>query len=626
MSLKRYSIVFVVILLLSSFFSGFALADGEVTEEKVNLVSLGDSITYGYNLQNPQSEAFPYLIGDGSLEVTNLGVPGWTSGQLSNAVTTDASFTGALADADIVTLNIGSNDLLQAVGIQEALASGTFEVTPELQQKVQAAAIQMGQNLQGIIQAIRTQTTAPIVLYNLYNPFGSNVENEFLNYLHVYGEQVIQQVNTAIISPFQAVQGVFLVDAYTAFNGNQASYMIPGDVHPNVAGHQSLASLVNDILIDLLPEEDPGTEDPDTDEPGEEPGDEEPGDIPAEEDPEGQKPDEDKQVLVALGDSITFGYNLEEGNTSPSSSAFPNLISDGIYDVINHGYPGWTSTDLLNALKENPEFGTALQSADVVTLNIGSNDLLRVVRPPATVAKALNAESENGAIPPELEEQMLEAVQNLAENLQLILADIREQTSAPIVLYTLYNPFGESEDPFEAFLHNLGEQVIPEVNNTVINPIGAHYETLLADAYPAFTGKQADLILPGDVHPNSEGHQVLAGLADAALGYEAPVEEEPPVVEEPPVEEEPPVDEDPSGEEPPVDEDPTDQEDPAGEEPGDEEDEDQTPVAPKTNTENKLPLTATSMFNFLAIGTLLTALGTGIWVIQDRRNRRMLDL
>lgn len=624
MSLKRYSIVFVVILLLSSFFSGFALADGEVTEEKVNLVSLGDSITYGYNLQNPQSEAFPYLIGDGSLEVTNLGVPGWTSGQLLNAVTTDASFTGALAEADIVTLNIGSNDLLQAVGIQEALASGTFEVTPELQQKVQATALQMGQSLQGIIQAIRTQTTAPIVLYNLYNPFGSNVENEFLNNLHVFGEQVIQQVNSAIISPFQAVQGVFLVDAYNSFNGNQASYIIPGDVHPNVAGQQSLASLVNDILIDLLPEEDPGTEDPDTDEPGEEPGDEEPGDIPGEEDPEGQKPDEDKQVLVALGDSVTFGYNLEENNSSPSSSAFPNLISGGIYDVINQGYPGWTSTDLLTALKENPAFDTALQSADVVTLNIGSNDLLQVVRSQATVAADLIAESKNGAIPPELEEQMLEAVQNLAENLQLILADIREQTSAPIVLYTLYNPFGESEDPFEAFMHNLGEQVIPEVNNTVIRPIGSHYETLLADAYPAFAGKQADLILPGDVHPNIEGHQVLASLADVALGYEAPVEEEQPVEEEPPVDEEPPV-ENPDGEEPPVDENPTD-DDQADEEPGDEEDEDQTPVAPKTNTGNKLPLTATSMFNFLAIGTLLTALGTGIWVIQDRRNRRMLDL
>lgn len=615
--------MFVVMLLFSTFFSGFAIANGDDVNQKPNLVALGDSITYGYNLENPESEAFPYLIGNGSLEVTNLGVPGWTSGELLNAVTTDASFTGALADADIVTLNIGSNDLLQAVGVQEVLASGTFEKTPELEAKVTAAALQLGQNLQGIIGSIRAQApTASIVLYNIYNPFGPS-EVPFLQDLYEYGEQVVQQVNTVVIAPVQTATGSVLANAYTAFNGKQASYIIPGDVHPNVAGHQVLASLVNDILADLLPEEDPGTDAPDPEEPVEEPGDGEPGDNPGGEGPEGENPGEDKPVLVALGDSITYGYNLEEDNTSPSSSAFPNLICDGIYDVINHGFPGWTSTDLLNALKENPEFDTALQSADVVTLNIGSNDLLRVLRPPVTVTAAeFNNETENGNIPPELEEQMLRAVQQLTLNLQQIIEDIREQTSAPIILYTLYNPYGESEDPYEAFMHELGEEVVNAVNEAVIVPIGTHYETLFADAYTAFDGKQAELILPGDIHPNVEGQQVLADIATAVLCEtetpEVPEEEQPPVDEEPPVVENP-TDEEPEEEEPVVEE-PTDQE------PEDKEETDKTPVAPKTNTGHKLPLTATSMFNFLAIGTILTALGAGIWVTKYLRNRKILNI
>ncbi|MGM0902153.1 MAG: hypothetical protein ACQEXB_13800 [Bacillota bacterium] len=51
--MKRYSIVFVVMLLLSSFFSGFTTANGEGAEQSINLVALGDSITYGYGLEKP---------------------------------------------------------------------------------------------------------------------------------------------------------------------------------------------------------------------------------------------------------------------------------------------------------------------------------------------------------------------------------------------------------------------------------------------------------------------------------------------------------------------------------------------------------------------------------------------
>ncbi|WP_404330870.1 SGNH/GDSL hydrolase family protein [Mesobacillus maritimus] len=263
--MKRYTIVLVVMLLFSTFFSGFALANEDGVEQPHKLVALGDSITYGSGLGNPSSEAFPYLIGNAaSLDVTNLGKPGWTSGQLLTAVKSDVSFMEAIAAADVITLNIGGNDLFQAVGVQEALATGKFESTPELEEKVRAAGLQLGKNLGEIIGAIRAQApTAPIVLYNIYNPFGPS-EVPSLQTLYEYGEQV----NSMVIGPIQTATGSILANAYSAFSGNQASYIIPGDVHPNVAGHQALASLVNNILFDLLPEEDPGTENPDPDETG----------------------------------------------------------------------------------------------------------------------------------------------------------------------------------------------------------------------------------------------------------------------------------------------------------------------------------------------------------------------
>ncbi|OLO28189.1 hypothetical protein BTR23_18080 [Alkalihalophilus pseudofirmus] len=59
-------------LLVSTLFSSFAFAN---EQSKPSLVALGDSITYGYGLgdpSSPSSDAFPYLIGDGLFEVTNI--------------------------------------------------------------------------------------------------------------------------------------------------------------------------------------------------------------------------------------------------------------------------------------------------------------------------------------------------------------------------------------------------------------------------------------------------------------------------------------------------------------------------------------------------------------------------
>ncbi|RBW69841.1 hypothetical protein [Bacillus taeanensis] len=43
------------------------------------------------------------------------------------------------------------------------------------------------------------------------------------------------------------------------------------------------------------------------------------------------------------------------------------------------------------------------------------------------------------------------------------------------------------------------------------------FDLLLADAYLAFNGNQADYILPKEIHPTEQGHQALALLADNAL-------------------------------------------------------------------------------------------------------------
>lgn len=250
MTLKRYPILISFLLVISSIFSSIAFAE---KNDKTNLVALGDSITFGYHLEPNQTQpsplAFPSLIGNGQFHVTNLGVPGWTSADLLNAVKSNQVFKKLLKRADVITLDIGNNDLLQASGLSQVMQTQTpIQLTPELQQKLLLTEKQLAINLSAIIINIKKQTDAPIILYNLYNPFGTS-SNPFLESLHVFGEQLITGVNAQIINPLALLSGSSLADAYTAFNGNQAAYILPGDIHPSPAGHKALAALADKALL-----------------------------------------------------------------------------------------------------------------------------------------------------------------------------------------------------------------------------------------------------------------------------------------------------------------------------------------------------------------------------------------
>jgi lysophospholipase L1-like esterase len=248
---KRFSVLLIFVLALSTIFSSMVSAE---KNERHNLVALGDSITFGYHLPDqiglqPSPHAFPSLIGNGNFNVTNLGVPGWTSTDLLNAVNTNPIFKKSLKEADVVTLDIGSNDLLQAAGLTGSPTTLPDLSSPVVQQKLALAEQQLAVNLQAIIKEIKKRTDAPIILYNMYNPFGAN--DPIFGSLHMAGEQIIHVVNSQIFAPIAIQTGSFLADAYTAFNGNQATFIIAGDVHPTPAGHQALANLADQILQKL---------------------------------------------------------------------------------------------------------------------------------------------------------------------------------------------------------------------------------------------------------------------------------------------------------------------------------------------------------------------------------------
>ncbi len=218
--------------------------------KKSTLVALGDSISFGYNLGNnkaPSPEAFPFLVGAADhLAVNDLGVPGATTADLLESLKT-STFQNDLKSASVITLGIGSNDILHAAGplIAEAVAHQTVKLTPQVKASLEEAALNAIRNLPKIIDAIRKDTSAPILLLNLYDPFADS------SALHTATEQVLPMINQAM--ELIAVQNkCFPVDTYKVFNNRQQQLILPNDVHPNKLGQQLLAATVESDIVKMM--------------------------------------------------------------------------------------------------------------------------------------------------------------------------------------------------------------------------------------------------------------------------------------------------------------------------------------------------------------------------------------
>ena len=92
-----------------------------------NYVALGDSLAAGVGARRGYVDRYAdHLRNDAGVrvELTNLGISGQTSPQLLRALRNDPSTRKALRGAEVVTYNIGINDLGQARGSYDAGTCG----------------------------------------------------------------------------------------------------------------------------------------------------------------------------------------------------------------------------------------------------------------------------------------------------------------------------------------------------------------------------------------------------------------------------------------------------------------------------------------------------------------------
>jgi lysophospholipase L1-like esterase len=235
---------------------------------------LGDSITTGYGLNNPENECFTALLGEG-YSINNKAVNGNTVTGIANQLKTGAITQQEIAAADAITITIGGNDLL-ALLYAKAAAYNTGNKNLELALLTSAPALldknspdylinspEFTATLSLYQETLTAVTTAlrranpdvKIIVATQYNPYmeckGITLQGVSLEPLYAGVEDGVNSLNAAILTGAET-GGYRVADVKTAFdaahsagndlsNANPAMAALDLDFHPTAAGHTILA-------------------------------------------------------------------------------------------------------------------------------------------------------------------------------------------------------------------------------------------------------------------------------------------------------------------------------------------------------------------------------------------------
>lgn len=260
----------------------------------------------------------------------------------------------------------------------------------------------------------------------------------------------------------------------------------------------------------------------------------------------------DKKSYVALGDSISTGYGLGEGEKS-----FTQQVAEANdYELKSFAEDGATTASLVQTLQK-PEVMAAVSAADVITITIGGNDFVNAFfeyvarsyteqNPDdaktaedikndilgnkfAVLQYALSISNDFGSSP-----EAQAALQGVQTNFPTIIKSIKDLNSQALVILTnQYNPYGFAVDQLqgtdaytlqfkalEAALNSAIQQI-----NTSVAMVCVQMGCSVADIYTPFDAAESNPCNPNlsmialnlDFHPNALGHTIIAETINAML-------------------------------------------------------------------------------------------------------------
>ncbi|AKN32152.1 hypothetical protein Ccar_15305 [Clostridium carboxidivorans P7] len=216
--------------------------------QKLDYVSLGDSLASGQTPYNITS-GYGYtdiiagnLANKGLLKsYSKYGVSGYTTADVLSQLK-DTQVINSINNAEIVTIDIGANDLLSLL---RAYLSGQNVDFPTQIGTVSG-------KISAIIQSIKTiNPNAKIYIMGYYNALpnlSTQQETVFLQLLTGFNSSVKNVVDSFKDT---AVPPVY-VDTYESMNSNLKQYL-PGDIHPTIEGYRIISEdFWNLIKVDSL--------------------------------------------------------------------------------------------------------------------------------------------------------------------------------------------------------------------------------------------------------------------------------------------------------------------------------------------------------------------------------------
>ncbi|MBO0441308.1 SGNH/GDSL hydrolase family protein [Candidatus Enterococcus ikei] len=227
-----------------------------------------------------------------------------------------------------------------------------------------------------------------------------------------------------------------------------------------------------------------------------------------------------KEVIhyVAIGDSLTEGI----GDLTNSGGFVPLVAKDlqeqyhlnGV-QTENFGKNGDRSDQILKRLKKNEDIQEGLASADVITLTVGGNDLMKVIK---------------GDVFRLTKKSFDKPLKNYQKEVEKLLTEIRKYNpKAPIYVLGIYNPFylyfpdiTEMQDIVDSW-NDGTEEIVKAENNAYFIPIndllykGAGDEVGIVSSEASSTSSSEDRSIKNNAlyeedhfHPNNLGYQIMA--------------------------------------------------------------------------------------------------------------------
>ncbi len=197
-------------------------------------------------------------------------------------------------------------------------------------------------------------------------------------------------------------------------------------------------------------------------------------------------------IYLALGDSITAGYGVDR------LFSFPVLYGNFLrrhnpdLSINNQGVNGLTTHGLFELLEFNRTLRHLISQASLITITIGSNDLLHLIKN--------SMQSINIA-------QLRRTLYNMKKSLNKVGVVIRQLNPRAVVkVATLYNPLSAG---FYSQYHGLIQEVIDTANSLIVT-WAKQYGFVVVCLDREIRKKGFSLKSSDNLHPNAYGYSVIA--------------------------------------------------------------------------------------------------------------------